>query len=593
MSNSNAEFAENSIVDVLIPEASSVDIEEALAASETARDEDDSALITSITQRNLLFFDETLPVYVVLRTPYQDESQLKVYISRLHIVLEAHAISSPSSTAHSADPRQVQAVNQPRDVIWSGKIDVLEDPIIVVEESEEGDEDGQAVLVIWKLTSFLTRPRIRLQSPAVMFKLSASLQSLWTGARTTTTDTYLPKGIPLQSSLLQSLQGDPALRGVTSRLAGTRAPTSIASMASMRPETLPLKTVSKKAIPILPAINARTRYHRSSNIGNHFAVIASLDIEVPSFSSSGIELHLVKLQLTDGEAEDLVGERTVTLPITCRPRDITAFLYRLTVADTVGNIKATVSSTKMLEIAIDVEVIVSSACRPKVQMRWKTNVDFSTALNPNFGKPGQSMQRNHRPMSLPTPMASTFMTNRPVPSTAKDSFDGIKGSTSAFTDPGITVTFTAAKEVYVGEPFCWEVFIVNRSNRSRTLAVVFLPDAGRLEGRKTNSRPSSSYSNSGSMAGVVADAVVDENLLYAAMKAAQNVDPVQLVCLTTDINIGPLPPGSCYATEVEFLPLAKGFLRVEAVRIVDVTSNETIDIQDLPDIEALDRASDD
>lgn len=56
MSIGSAEFAENSIVDVLIPEASSVGIEEALAASEAARDEDDSALITSVSQRTLLFF---------------------------------------------------------------------------------------------------------------------------------------------------------------------------------------------------------------------------------------------------------------------------------------------------------------------------------------------------------------------------------------------------------------------------------------------------------------------------------------------------------------------------------------------------------
>lgn len=56
MSNIGAEFAENSVVDFLIPHASEVDIEEALGSSETAQDVDDSALITSIPQRNLLFF---------------------------------------------------------------------------------------------------------------------------------------------------------------------------------------------------------------------------------------------------------------------------------------------------------------------------------------------------------------------------------------------------------------------------------------------------------------------------------------------------------------------------------------------------------
>ena len=59
MSRDSAEFAATSAVDVLIPESSSVNIEEALASSEAARYEDDSALITSVQQRSLLFFGTT------------------------------------------------------------------------------------------------------------------------------------------------------------------------------------------------------------------------------------------------------------------------------------------------------------------------------------------------------------------------------------------------------------------------------------------------------------------------------------------------------------------------------------------------------
>ena len=113
---------------------------------------------TLTTWRNVLLIvrsnvDEKLSIYVVLRTPYQDEGQLKGYISRLQIVLEAHATSS---SPRAGDSHQGQTINQPRDVIWSGKVNVSEDPIIVVEESDDGDE-GQAVLVIWRLSAFLSR----------------------------------------------------------------------------------------------------------------------------------------------------------------------------------------------------------------------------------------------------------------------------------------------------------------------------------------------------------------------------------------------------------------------------------------------------
>lgn len=51
----------------------------------------------------------------------------------------------------------------------------------------------------------------------------------------------------------------------------------------------------------------------------------------------------------------------------------------------------------------------------------------------------------------------------------------------------------------------------------------------------------------------------------------------------------PLNPGSCYTTELKFLPLAKGVLHVKTVRVVDTVSNETADIRDLPDIIASER----
>ena len=92
---------------------------------------------------------------MVLRARYHDETQLKTHISRLSIILEAHAISTISHPVHPGDAHSNTSGSQPRDVIWSGKVNVVEDPIIVVEESDD-EEDGHAVLVIWRLTAFLS-----------------------------------------------------------------------------------------------------------------------------------------------------------------------------------------------------------------------------------------------------------------------------------------------------------------------------------------------------------------------------------------------------------------------------------------------------
>ncbi len=52
-------------------------------------------------------------------------------------------------------------------------------------------------------------------------------------------------------------------------------------------------------------------------------------------------------------------------------------------------------------------------------------------------------------------------------------------------------------------------------------------------------------------------------------------------------------PGSCYATEMEFLPLAEGYLQVEPIRVTDIDSGIAIDVRDLPDVVAKKSSEDD
>lgn len=51
----------------------------------------------------------------------------------------------------------------------------------------------------------------------------------------------------------------------------------------------------------------------------------------------------------------------------------------------------------------------------------------------------------------------------------------------------------------------------------------------------------------------------------------------------------PLLPGACHSTELKLLALVPGALHLEAVRLVDMNTNETTDIRDLPDIVAFNR----
>ena len=96
----------------------------------------------------------------MLRTPYHGERQLKSDVSRLVVSLEIHAINSPPNAPDRRHEQQAdggaQVKDQNKDVIWSGSINMADDPITVVQGSDNENERRQ-VYVFWKLTVLLSQ----------------------------------------------------------------------------------------------------------------------------------------------------------------------------------------------------------------------------------------------------------------------------------------------------------------------------------------------------------------------------------------------------------------------------------------------------
>ncbi len=93
---------------------------------------------------------------MVLRTSYVEEEALKRYLSRIAIRVEAHVVSLQSQ------PRQDGPATQARDLIFSDTVKESEDPITVVQESDDNsdEENSGHLLVFWRLKAFLSRARI-------------------------------------------------------------------------------------------------------------------------------------------------------------------------------------------------------------------------------------------------------------------------------------------------------------------------------------------------------------------------------------------------------------------------------------------------
>lgn len=239
-----------------------------------------------------------------------------------------------------------------------------------------------------------------MQHPMISFRASGIIRRPPPSISQDFRDRYLPSGVPASTNVLEPLSGDPELRGIRPQLTALRldrmSPTN--TLASRE---LAVRCKPQKPYPALPAISARVRYSKSGASSNRSCIIASLDVETSPFQDDGILLTDVKMLLSDGFAEDLCTGHALKLPMKCQPRDNLVFLFRLLPDRDQIYSSNTNSTSRALDISLDARVLASDTCRPRIQMRWKTTVDFSTALSSNYGGPSQPMQRSKKPPSLP------------------------------------------------------------------------------------------------------------------------------------------------------------------------------------------------
>ena len=338
-------------------------------------------------------------------------------------------------------------------------------------------------------------------------------------------------------NLLESLKDEPGLHGVQPRLPALRLSRISTTSSDLAASDQTIHAATQPTFRAIPAITARVRYSKANIVAGKSTIIASLDIETGAYLDNDISIRTVNMRLGEGSAEDLGKGHAPSLPLTCGARDNPTFLFRLTPHDTLAEGARYNSNSRSLDISIDATVLVSVVCQPRIEMRWRTGVDFSTALNPTFGAPNQSLQRRKRPANIAMNQAISGEIATPRVGGVSSDSDTLGRERAAFLkDLGISITFTAPDVIYVGEPFSWDIFVVNRSSKARKFALVPIPKRRRGDIKAHLSRPSSS-STGGRKEIRMADAVTDESLLFAMQRNATQ-EAVQLVSLSNDITIG-------------------------------------------------------
>lgn len=378
------------------------------------------------------------------------------------------------------------------------------------------------------------RPRVRLLQPSVTFITSAALNpSKNKLIDASEEDQYLPTSVPASMNVFQSLSQDPSMKDAAPYLPASRLLRVVPATQTEEP-IYNIQQQSQHPIRIIPAASARIRYSRLNTYSGRPTTIASLDFEVTPFASYEVVLQKAQLTLSDGLVEELSNVSGLVTPIPCRPKDNVTLIYRLTPEYGPEPDPPTTAMVSILEISLGAIIQVASDCHPRVSMMWKTNVDFSTPLNPIFGAPSQVLQRNNRPTSLS--MAPSHGASSSFSNIAPSNRSSLRERAHSTTELGMTISFSGPPNVEVGKAFHWDVFIVNRSGKARKLALIGIPRRKRADPKKHVARPSSSSTMS-RKEDQVAEAVTDENIVYAMQKNAAPHE-TELVCLSIDVRVG-------------------------------------------------------
>ncbi|KAK1837284.1 TRAPP trafficking subunit Trs65-domain-containing protein [Podospora conica] len=573
--DSDVPLPEDCYLSYLVPSSTAFDPKEAL---DTAGDSFANKL-AAVEQRDQLFFDETVNVYFVLQTLCANEDSLRSFLRRIVINLETQIVNT-----HAPERDGPPASES----ISSTSHDDIQDVFITADGGEARDKSKdyhggkQHMYAVWKLPVFLSRPRMRLQGPTVAFSAVAGVKP-----PDSDDDSYMDSCVPSGMNLLEAFANDPMLGGVKPELSALRV-SRVAPVTHPKDALTQLQGQQRLTLRVYPIVHTRVRFSRPNTTPPSPALIALLEVDFAPFSEFEVSLDKITLAVPDSTVEDLNTEDGMALPLSCVAHDHLTFLYRLAPRHLDS---ATPQPNRNLVINIDVVVLVAPGCTPRLSMAWNTSIDFTLPVNPGFGQslPPQPIQRSHRPSqlsiggggdgrSLVSPSVS-----RPD---ALPSLEPPPALETALPDFGITMTFSGPSHpVRPGEEFVWSVFVVNRArpdapSAARKLALVAIPRRRRNDLRVI--RPPSS--NGGVKRDKnIADAVLDENVVHA-MQRSSVVDGTEVVCLSADVRIGPLAPNACAVAELRFLALKEGVVGIEAVRVIDLGSQEHVDVRELPTV---------
>lgn len=407
---------------------------------------------------------------------------------------------------------------------------------------------GEQTYVIWKPKLHISRPRVRLQRPAVYFTVTISLKSSALNEPRADRRDILESFEVLSANVLEPLQFDPSFSGAGASLPEDRISKVLPTSATSREEVKPIRGSTKRAFPVVPPLYTRTRYSTL-----HDAVIASLHLEPSQLVSGTISVQEINLSLSDATIHRLTSTLNMTGLVA---GDELVSLYKIA-----PKRESRTLSTSTVAMSIKATVHIDQGSSVELEVSWQTSVDLTKIA----AKP---MYKWSRPLSggplQPSPRPSIQAGH--WPSTSGLSQDSAKHET------GMIFSFMAHSTVQKGAEFSLRIHCANRNSRTHRFALVVLHP--KRQNTTTQQRESS---------------LEKADLIASIFNAPllERTKPSDILDLNADVRIGPLAPRAIYETQLKFRALNTGPLDLGVIRIVDLDTRQTVDVRDLPDVVAV------
>ncbi|KAI6885363.1 hypothetical protein KC360_g3343 [Hortaea werneckii] len=533
-------LAKGAYLDVLLPRSSTFDAESLLqkgSADELGR---------ASVRRNL-FFDEKASVQLVLKTPATRE-QVQSLLPHLEVALAAHATDAvPQAKGSNVSP---SAKHDLTSITLAGS--KASDALVVADYT----------YVVWKLELHIPWPRTRLQRPAIYFTATLTLGSTASESKPKgPVKLFLPPYEPLPANVLQPLNSEPSLQGKHIFLPEDRI-TKVAPKPPKKDESLrPVRGATKRAFPVMPALFTRISYAAVPD-----GIIATLTIETSHIVAGKFRLSEVdvtaRLDDSSVETDKIVPESLTALkwPLMMRPDEEVSLLYRIAPEDGLELFAKAISLTVNVHATLELE----NGSRVNLDMVWQPDKHSI----PNVQGP-------HYKWSPPSPHHSTPLTQNTAKASSSEKTPA-QSSSSVASDHGLKFLFTAPSTVKHQRDMQVKVQCTNDSRTGRNLAVIHNQSI-RQQGLQSSDEPKS-------LAGAKSEP--DDPLPH--LKARSNV-----FCNSPDVRTGLLAPGATFETEMEFFVKDLGLLDLGSIRILDLDTNQTVDVSELPDIISVEACADD